>query len=704
MNQLAQELITTISSASSGSSGSISDRTAERIVRRSMNGGAKKAWYEIHDSLNSLIRTTQIRVELDLSDALIKSLSVLDSHRKREMGFGDDLPIKMSNLPQHIQFLLNLASLPTKQTHEFAHSYLHRTNDTGPSPDEMLYQEIMSEPFDDPYGGVEEEEIPGWTDSESETEEEFEESGEEEIILTPQSTIQSGKLVCQERQEESEKRMREAKRRLEELKVSAYWERGGKEIKLLEDGIYGWRDLTTLSLTATVEDGITKAVTCRQFQRELLYGLSGRPGIFYTFSDDGHCNISDDHPQVTTFSSVGLRSILKSFQSRFTDLATIRAFVKTTPLPPSSSVSTSHKTHKHISANSTKTIQAFTDSCRRIVQGIDLWIAEQERLFILGCSTPLSTSPLQLKFQFESDFSGIVDYLLLFLPYIHSPILLLNTIHSVIETIRILPHPKGLSELSSTFVETAKPMWEMLGDWLRQGMPVSLSLLPSSEEDLSTDLETRELDPEFFIKRDRDVSWIDEDFWESGYIISEWPTWLSHENTQEMILEAGKARGLLKCLQTDVAEWNVWKPLSEVLGISEIGKSGMRSSVEEILEQELKTDCLIATFQLRRVLDEECGLKEHLEAIEGVVFMRAIGVMQEWSEWLFDQIHSKKKWSDSQTLTSTLRETLKHSSGGGNWLNPAAIRIHLSGRLEGVVAPSVLSGLRITYEVSSSLS
>jgi hypothetical protein len=48
--------------------------------------------------------------------------------------------------------------------------------------------------------------------------------------------------------------------------------------------------------------------------------------------------------------------------------------------------------------------------------------------------------------------------------------------------------------------------------------------------------------------------------------------------------------------------------------------------------------CTIATFQLRRVLEEHCGLLGHLNAMEGLQFMKEFGIVDDWTAWLFQQV------------------------------------------------------------------
>lgn len=151
--------------------------------------------------------------------------------------------------------------------------------------------------------------------------------------------------------------------------------------------------------------------------------------------------------------------------------------------------------------------------------------------------------------------------------------------------------------------------------------------------------EERPLDAEFFIKRDRDVSWVDEDFWEAGHVISNdgWPLWLDQGDLKDLVLEAGKARGLLRNLGGDQGDHDVlgaWPSLHSLL-VTEY------TSVEVIasrLAEHLEPMCHLALVQLRRVLTEDCAMDGHLDAVEGLLYMRGFDVMDQWTGWLFGQV------------------------------------------------------------------
>lgn len=302
-----------------------------------------------------------------------------------------------------------------------------------------------------------------------------------------------------------------------------------------------------------------------------------------------------------------------------------------------------------------KTTEAFAEATREVLEQFDTWLSNLEASFTLGSrlgqssssvtGVPASTTPLLLIHELEQAHALILRYVSEFVPYAHSPTLLLNLIYSAtVNTRQTGTTPHITSSLFKLFYRSTEPMWGMLGIWLQQGMPVPLSLTQPEQMAFSISLDDgeRELDGEFFIKRDRDVSWADEDFWECGFVVRDegWPVWMGDE-MGTMVMEAGKAQGLLRSLMGSVNTGIVkeWSLLSDILvrsmdEFSSLFPLGEMDIVEQVVGY-LQPLCQLVHFHLRRVLDEECGLLQHLEAIEGIMLLRGFEVIAEWTEGLF---------------------------------------------------------------------
>lgn len=350
----------------------------------------------------------------------------------------------------------------------------------------------------------------------------------------------------------------------------------------------------------------------------------------------------------------------------------------------------------------------------------------------------LASSPLLLLRELDSRHGAVFDTIVNLLPLARHPVSLLNALHTIISSRHASrPDDRISQKLVRLFIRSAEPVWSMVGDWLQKGMPCPRALLDpasaTSEED------ERVLDPEFWLLRDWDVSWADEDFWEAGYVVrgenagreypdewddqpaeqdrgGGWPAWLDAPGVKDAIIEAGKARGLLKGLKGVREIATEWPTLAQVLSAAFDQVSSSEVDMADVLDAELRPICVSATSALRRALDEDCFLVEHLDAIEGLMYVRNAPLMDEWSDWLLQQvccaaapvrktkligqIHRGRPWADFQTLTAAMRDSV--TVRDEQWMNPTAIRIKASRKAKD--APSLhdkLSHLRADYEVGS---
>ncbi|WVQ94433.1 hypothetical protein IAU59_001512 [Kwoniella sp. CBS 9459] len=710
---------------------------AVRKIRVDARGGQKKEWDDVRQTLQGLSRTAKIRVQEDLAEALEKNLRTIERYRskgKARARYSDGDGFNMDNLPQYVHFLLNLSERPTASTHDFAHSYLHRVPPSGLTADQVLYHQIMeSEPFD-PGEIWDEEVFSGWTESESESDVQSSESDspEEEEVRTPSSAAiraQRKRHEAEARRLDEEQRQADAAALVADLK-DGYWNSPG-EVGVIPDGLYGWKDLTTSSKSAAIcramsKDPLlqSKAITASQLQRELIFALSGRPGVMFSFARDGTCSTDPRHPLVHHLSPAALENILADFQEQANRAAYIRTFIaKTTDGSIACTSRVDSRTPVIPTSQIGKTQQAFAEACREIMVDFDTWLSNLEAAFT-GCDSSSihssslegaspATTPSVLLITLEKSYGEILDWISSFIPHSTSPTVLLNLIHSTIICVEQTGSTGHISSLHRLFALSAVPTWGMLGDWLERGMPIPSSLLdPDTPASTSDDGDERPLDNEFFIKRDRDVSWIDEDFWECGFIVGDegWPEWLG-DGLGEMILESGKAKGLLRSLVGSIGLSEEWTPLLDIL-------DGTHLTDTEALQHGLATEhdldvtsrisgylrpmCQITQFHLRRVLEEECGLEEHLDAIEGLFFHCAFDVLREWTQGLYKKVASNERWADFHALTSTFRDTIERNEAG--WLNPSAIRIRTVRTQGAYVGPRALGAIRAHYEVPFPLS
>ncbi|WVQ73854.1 hypothetical protein IAR50_003435 [Cryptococcus sp. DSM 104548] len=687
---------------------SLLSRTLSQI-RSDALGGARKEWPEVSQSLQGLAEAARIRVHDDLADGYEKA--VLDFGRRIRQyrrGWEEDVPVRMDNLPQHIHLLLALSEKPSAQTFDFAHQYIHCAPTIGPTPDQLYYRQIMNENPYDPGETYDEEVIHGWTDSESEPSlSDADDSPQEVEVRTPDNLARrthNEKRHEEASMEEAQEMYARARDIVRGLKKS-YWS-NQEPIQNMPEGLHGWRQLCTATNTASISASVAsassgKVIKPNQLQRELLYALSGRPGVLLTFDDQGNCQVIPSHPQVQMLTPAGLSGVLNTFRQHATKASQIRLFISKSLMPRSSG--------RQIS----KTQQAFAEASRDTTEGFASWLADLESGFTSGVSNISSLSsaaatPLQLQRELERLYGPLLQHISAFILHSDPPTLLLNLMYTTISNLRQTNDTKHLPALYKLFCRSAEPSWRMTARWLRHGMPVPLALADPEQVTLSTlslDDGEQKLDSEFFIERDRDVSWADEDFWECGFVVGDegWPAWIGDE-TGEMILEAGKAQGLLKTLSEsrDSTMTDEWSSLEDTLSSSAEYVDEKDLDIRESIGDYLQPMCQLARLHLRRVLDEECGLELHLDAIEGVLFAKASDVLHDWTDGLFQKVHHNEKWTDFQVLTSSLRTAIEDRKA--SWLNPMAIRI-MTVRSQGVYqGPRAIETLRADYLVPFPLS
>lgn len=260
----------------------------------------------------------------------------------------------------------------------------------------------------------------------------------------------------------------------------------------------------------------------------------------------------------------------------------------------------------------------------------------------------------------------LVESLAGLVTYTTSPHTLLNHLYGLLLA---LPTKSPISSsLTTVFVAAATPLWNLLGHWLTTGMPIPTALsaeLESALDAISSSEAEREMpiDKEYFVKRDYDVSWTDEEFWNCGFVVQEdeWPLWLTEE-IRKAVLEGGKAIGLLRVLDAEVP-MERWASLGELLGVNleraqppkacgslehqqaygtlpmELGqKAASPHEVSTVLSAFLAPRLQLVQRALRRTLTEDCGMWDHLTAMEDILAARDGVVVQEWATWLFDRV------------------------------------------------------------------
>ena len=204
--------------------------------------------------------------------------------------------------------------------------------------------------------------------------------------------------------------------------------------------------------------------------------------------------------------------------------------------------------------------------------------------------------------------------------------------------------------LMNVFVETAAPIWSLVGQWLKNGMPIQDPVDRHGLYNHSA------LDDEFFIE-DNELPILDPDFWTEGYALRDGsaegetgmkalPTFLTH--IAPYILSAGKAIGLLRALEMPITPgeddsrlWmSRWPPFDAIVEThSQHGSLTLSiDDLTRLVYDELLPRCRMAQARLAHVIIEDGELWPHLTALEGLYLMRRIDVISLVSDALFNKV------------------------------------------------------------------
>jgi gamma-tubulin complex component 5 len=128
------------------------------------------------------------------------------------------------------------------------------------------------------------------------------------------------------------------------------------------------------------------------------------------------------------------------------------------------------------------------------------------------------------------------------------------------------------------------------------------------------------------------------------------PTFLEH--VAEMILQTGKAVGLIRALgsNTDIFDNSGWESFEELVVARNVkGNEGDTKknlfsvsvdTLSRLIYDRLLPHCQEVGDALTKLLVDECGLWEHLEAIENLFLMRRGDAMSHFTDVVFNKVSS----------------------------------------------------------------
>ncbi|KAG9317863.1 Spc98 family-domain-containing protein [Chiua virens] len=703
-----------------------------------------------------------LKASINSHDALADALQVSYRNVKEQAKELTDLDerIKLSRLPDHLQFLTLLASAPCRATHTFAEAYKDARPPEPPAP--ITWKEILAEePFEGqhwegvyglPVGST----VEGWETR----------SGGSTPSLSPWDEDDSldsdgipssfedlpAPVTGPPREQNTRYRIRHQENPLEQLKANQYW-RDDWKIDVDVSRPFDISDPSTLgpamlrvlgerTTLALVGPEREKYIHEREAVREVLTSLQGRENIMiYTTPDTFTSVPSPTAPRLLHFTLTSQSSILGAFAQVTTTICHLRKVVSAifdgvTAVPAISPSGTMRLLTHNIRS---RTIEAFADAVDSQIRTFDRWCAEKEEAIcgaLAGYGDPLVVSLLSLEKEVRDTFSGTFDVVLGILhrlvgyicqsrdrldqavwnlPHMPTQIpsavvssLLLDLLLQAVEEEWSMGNVSVSNSLATIFAKTLEPIWHMIGKWLKNGMPVR------NVWDYLDD--TQALDEEFFIE-DNELPLTDSDLWADGYVLRS-PVVLEEGRRKQLavpafldpvvdhILGAGKAVGLLRTMGVYFFSDNPtgerplldWKSFSQLFSSSPASLRDSESLSHLILE-ELSAYCQAAGLRFSRVLIDECELPRHLAAVEGVYLMTRGDVISNFTDVLFAKMDSQQAWTDFHFLNSAFRDVV--GSAHSNWIDASLVRLAYRGNRTTTVSNTVkaIDGLLIEYAV-----
>lgn len=341
----------------------------------------------------------------------------------------------------------------------------------------------------------------------------------------------------------------------------------------------------------------------------------------------------------------------------------------------------------NIYRQSTLTLEAFSSAVDGQLRAFNAWCAAREEDICraqAGVGEPLVVSLLSLDKAVRDAFSDTFAVLLAVLrsvaqrawrtaepvvdiwtlpelPMKMAPsafgALLLDSLLGAVQERASMGDLVSADALMRVFGESAEPTWAMVGQWMKDGMPVREGRSRPSGR-------FGGLDDEFFVE-DNELPLLDPDFWTDGFVLREEngeteaqkrtavPAFLS--GIARNVLDAGKAVGLLRVLEIAtlldrdspwMADWPSFAFVADSTRDRARGEDGesvslLSASTEELsqaLRDAVWPQCSLAQETLQRVLADDCGLMLHLSAIEDVCLMRRGDAMSHFVDVLFAKV------------------------------------------------------------------
>ncbi|KAJ7105739.1 Spc98 family-domain-containing protein [Mycena crocata] len=555
------------------------------IIDRQVQGHAQKARINSRDTLAEALETSYRRL-------------------KHQAGQEKDLDqeIKMSRLPDHLQFLMTLSATATPATLAYADNYLEGIKNPAPSPPGLTWADIFGDPLaeDDDTSSSASLSPLNSDDLELDYEDDSFSSLDSEDDNIPDAPANDAVNETNRPPHTYSHR-----KEVERLQGQQYWR---------DD--YGWRtgnntgkarrfdigEASTLGPAIqnvlAYEQGGLGAVEMQREKyveeldavREMLMALQGRKNIMVVM--DGSYQETPSTPKLMHLSLVSQSSLISALALTATVAQQLRSFVAFVFSSSSSSQRTPSRAAQNHTLRIIRTIEAFADAVDAELRLLDRWCAarEEEICRIRSGRAPIRTKLVvsllstqkALQDAFGSGFEILLGIVQVISTYEHRQYALLPRtpaalsallLDTLLERVQLhREHEDGrvsANMLMRVFVVCAEPVWAMVGRWLKVGMGMGSGMGIGQGDDL---------DAEFFIEGSGlavgleglgfGLGLLDPDFWAEGYVLRDGvirdeeedngrdrhsggnsraiPSFLQHVAIP--VLESGKSVGLLRVL------------------------------------------------------------------------------------------------------------------------------------------------------------
>ncbi|KAJ7639449.1 Spc98 family-domain-containing protein [Roridomyces roridus] len=680
----------------------------------------------IDKQVHGHVQKARINSRDELADALQTAYRKL----KRQAGQNTDLDgeIKMSRLPDHLQFLISLSSTASPATLAYAETYLDGIRNPPPPPAELTWKDIFGDdPLESASSASSSSSGPSLSPLDSDLELDSEDDSDSFSSLDdkPPPPALSSPLP----NEPSRPPHTYAHRReFEQLQARQYWRddyvwpKGkGRAFDIGDASTLG----PALQRVLAQESGSLGALEMQNERyideqdavREILMALQGRKNIMLALVD-GSYRETNSTPKLMHYSLTAQSSLLSALAETATTAQQLRNFVAFV----FSSATSSRRVQSYSRApRITRTLEAFADAVDAELRLLDTWCAAREEAICsirAGSAAPgtrLVVSLLSTQTALQDVFEGGLGVLVevvqtittreygsryALLPHLQPAALsalLLGTLFEAVQVHRERGDGRVTADmLTRVFIVSAEPVWGMVGRWLRVGMGLGAG-------------QSEELDDEFFIEGSGlgvglaglglGVGLLDPEFWAEGYTLRDGvvaedeenqvqnaraiPSFLEH--VAMPVLQAGKAVGLLRALGVPPAadgptSLRNWRSFGALLASSASPADSQSLSVDtlsQLVYEELAPYCEATGALLGRVLIEECELLSHLSAVEDLFLMRRGDAMSNFADVLFAKMDTQQAWGDFHFLNTAFRDVVE--AGVQGWIDPSLVRLSYRG-------------------------